>query len=86
MEETPERWALVRHVGGQDEAARTGYRLSATSSGTRLEQLHSFTVRGTQAKEMDQIRASYVLAAQAFLEKVKVVAEQGLPHRQGRHA
>lgn len=86
VEEVPERWALIRIVGGQDEAARTGYRLTEVPGGTRLEQLLSVTVPASQLNAVNQIRKQYLAAAQAFLARIKVLVEPPNPGSTGRHA
>jgi hypothetical protein len=85
VEEVPERWALIRIVGGPDEAARTAYRLTEIPGGTRLEQLLSVTVPASQLKAMNQLRQQYFAAAQAFLAKIKVLVEPPEPRPPGRH-
>lgn len=86
VEEVPERWALIRIVGGTDEAARTGYRLTQIPGGTRLEQLLSVTVPASQLKVINQIRQQYLAAAQAYLARIKVLVEPPEPRSSGRHA
>ncbi|MDF9277391.1 SRPBCC family protein [Arthrobacter sp. EH-1B-1] len=84
VEEVAERWVLIRVVGGPDEAARTGYRLTAIPEGTRLEQLLSVTVPASQIKARNQIRQQYRAAAEAFLERVRVLVAPAGPSS-GRH-
>lgn len=87
VEEVPEQWALIRNVGGPDEAARTGYRLTAIPGGTRLEQLLSVTVPASQLRAVNQLRQQYSAASQAFLERVRVLVEPiAGPPSSGRHA
>lgn len=86
VEEVPEQWALIRIVGGADEAARTGYRLTAIPGGTRLEQLHTVTVPAAQLRAASQIRQQYAAAANAFLARAKLLIEQTSPQSSGRHA
>lgn len=85
VEEVPEQWALIRHVGGPDAAARTGYRLTAIPGGTRLEQLHTVTVPAAQLQDAGRIRQQYFAAAQAFLERVRLLVEPTGPQTSGRH-
>lgn len=85
VEEVPERWALIRVVGGSDEAARTGYRLTEIPGGTRLEQLLSVTVPASQLRAVNQVRQQYQSAAQAFLARVKVLVEPPEQRSSGRH-
>ncbi|GAB3547482.1 hypothetical protein GCM10027404_09650 [Arthrobacter tumbae] len=85
VEEVPKRWALIRIVGDPDEAARTGYRLTEIPGGTRLEQLLSVTVPGTQVRAINQVRQQYLAAAQAFLERIKVLVEPPEQGSSGRH-
>ncbi|MHA7191889.1 SRPBCC family protein [Arthrobacter sp. MDT2-16] len=44
VEEIPEQLAVIRHVGSNDPAARTTYRLTPDSTGTSLEFEQALTV------------------------------------------
>ncbi|WP_104182076.1 SRPBCC family protein [Arthrobacter sp. B0490] len=86
MEEIPEQWALVRHVGSTDPAAATGYRLTGDASGTTFEYEQRLTVPAGRSGFTRHVRGQYEAAATTLLSRVKYVLEQETREQRGRHA
>jgi hypothetical protein len=86
VEEIPEQWAPLRVIGGTDEAARTGYRLTEIPGGTRLGQLRSITVPAIGSRTAKDVRQRYTAASHAFLKRVELLIGQAGPHFLVGHA
>ncbi|WP_256820418.1 SRPBCC family protein [Dietzia sp. Die43] len=80
LEETPNRYALTRSIGVEDDALRMAYYLQPTRSGTRLELRSTFTIPvelwdKTEAVIDDVRRRHHEMA-----QRIKWVIEADVPY------
>ncbi|MGQ1838575.1 hypothetical protein ACT4S2_08965 [Kocuria turfanensis] len=75
IDEVSGEYAITRSISNEEFPPLVGFFLSDTAVGTRLEQRYKFVVPRNQVWRIRPIIGTYFSTANAFVQRVKVIAE-----------